>query len=214
MADDKQPRKQAVTPRNRGTAAEGLAQNLAGVDWEAFQANMGRIGEALALGAGLKPGIAEGTGIASAMARAEAEGEAVPHPAAVGGEADASGSRAGGAPIKKIKATKTQNRPGVLRVKEYPITEDTLENIGTLRVSAAFWFAIGSLALGFVLSAWQSLSLGGDEVSETAKATWTTYRNIGGAIALIAYGAGLFYFCKGKSVIKFVKDNTIHDPLD
>jgi hypothetical protein len=98
-------------------------------------------------------------------------------------------------------------------VKEYPVTEQTLNSIGTLRISAAFWFAVGSLAFGFALSCWQSLSLASD-VDAATKATWVVYRNVGFAAAAISYLAGGFYFFKGKGVIDYVKENTTHDPVD
>lgn len=115
--------------------------------------------------------------------------------------------------VRPIRATKTRHRPGVLSLKEYPITEDTLNNIGTLRLSAAFWFSVGSLALGFALSSLQSLFFTGN-VSDTARAVWITITIITGIIALIAYAAGGFYFFRGQSVIQFVKDNTSHDPVE
>jgi hypothetical protein len=131
--------------------------------------------------------------------------------AGVGQVAGRSSSAAG--PTKRIRNTKTQHRPGVLRVKEYPVTEQVLDNIGTLRLSAAFWCAVGSLALGFALSCWQSLSLA-SAVDEATKAAWKVYRNVGFGIALIAYLAAVFYFFKGKSVIQYVRENTVHDPVD
>ncbi len=165
------------------------------------------------------PRLANGEGRSagsSSLVGVAQEGGAAPEggSGAAAGSAIETGEGKSSKPNKRIRATKTQNRPGVLRVKEYPITEDTLDNIGTLRVSAAFWFAIGSLALGFALSAWQSLELADGSVTDATKASWTAYRNMGAAAAVIAYVAGVFYFLKGKSVIQFVKDNTIHDPLD
>jgi len=97
-------------------------------------------------------------------------------------------------------------------VKEYPVAEDRLDNIGTLRTSASFWLAVGSLAAGFALSCWQSLALGGRDVSETATATWTVYRNVSGVVSLCAYVAGIYYFRKGSAVIRFIKEHTVHDP--
>lgn len=96
-------------------------------------------------------------------------------------------------------------------MKEYILTEDTLDNIGTLRTSAAFWSAVGSIGLGFVLSTFQSLSLAGDAVVPATTATWEAYRNMGAFLTVVSYAAALFYFCKGKSVLKHVKDNTTHD---
>lgn len=129
----------------------------------------------------------------------------------------AGGSKPGsteGTPTRKIRSTKTHNRPGRRVVKEYPITEDVLNNIGTLRTSAAFWAAVGSLALGFALSAWMSLSLAGSGVTDAVKATWTAYRNISFIFAVFSYGSAAAYFLKGKSVIRYVKDSTEHDELD
>jgi hypothetical protein len=115
---------------------------------------------------------------------------------------------------RKIRSTKTHNLPGKRVVKEYPITEDVLNNIGTLRASAAFWAAVGSLALGFALSAWMSLSLAGSGVDAATTAAWRAYRNLSGVFALFSYAAATFYFFKGKSVIQYVKDSTTHDPMD
>lgn len=99
-------------------------------------------------------------------------------------------------------------------MKEYPVAEDRLDNIGALRTSAAFWVGVGSLAFGFSLSCWQSLSLAGNDVTETARATWTVYRNVGFVVAIASYIAGAFYFLKGNSAIKFIKDHTTHDPVE
>ena len=99
-------------------------------------------------------------------------------------------------------------------MKEYPITEDVLNNIGTLRASAAFWAAVGSLALGFALSAWMSIELAGDDVNATAKASWYAYRNLSFALAAFSYLSAGFYFIRGKSVIKYVKESTEHDATE
>ena len=112
---------------------------------------------------------------------------------------------------KRIRASKAKPRPGVYSVKEYPITEDTLDRIGTLRTSVAFWSAVGSLGLGFVLSTWQSLSLTGDGAKQEAVAAWWAYVKAGGFITAVSYAAAIYYHCKGKSVLQFVKDNTTHD---
>ena len=115
---------------------------------------------------------------------------------------------------RKNRSTKTQHRPGVLRLKEYPITEDTLDNIGTLRVSAAFWFAVGSLALGFALGSIPALVMAPKDVPTTAFAVSCSLAIMAGVVAVVAYGAGTFYYKKGQSVVQFVKDSTVHDPID
>lgn len=112
---------------------------------------------------------------------------------------------------RKIRSTKTKHMPGVLSVKEYPVAEDRLDNIGAMRTSAAFWIAVGSLALGFALSCWQSLSLAGNDVPATSKVAWTVYRNVGFFIAVVAYGAGWYYFRRGNNAVKFIKEHTTHD---
>lgn len=114
-------------------------------------------------------------------------------------------------PRRRIRSSKNKPIPGVYSVKEYILTEDTLDNIGTLRASAAFWSAIGSIGLGFVLSALQSLSLAGNTVDPAAKASWEAYWQIGAFVTAVSYGAAFFYFMKGKSVLKQVKDNTTHE---
>lgn len=127
------------------------------------------------------------------------------------------GAVAGGGEAKpkpKIRSTGTKHRPGRLYMKEYPVTEATLDHIGTLRLSAAFWFSLGSLTLGVTLSTVLSLSLAGPEASEAAKATWTSMAWLTGAVTLIAYIAGAFYFFTGKGVVDYVKENTVHDPID
>jgi hypothetical protein len=158
-----------------------------------------------------EPQIAAGVGHTVGTSTVNGVGQAVGSSAGTGVGASAPADTP---PAKRIRSTKTKHRPGVLQLKEYPITEDTLDNIGTLRVSAAFWFAVGSLALGFALSAWQSHALAGNDVDAAAKATWAAYRTIGVVVAVVSYVAGGFYFWKGKSVIQFVKDNTTHDPID
>ena len=105
----------------------------------------------------------------------------------------------------------TEHTPGRRTMKEYPITEETLDNIGTLRTSSSLCFAIGSLALGFTLSSAQSLSLAGTGVSEAIAATWTAYTWAGGIVAFGAYIAGGVFFLKGGSVLRKVKDETRHD---
>ena len=115
---------------------------------------------------------------------------------------------------KTIRSTNTRHRPRVLSVKEYPLAEDRLDNIGTLRGSSAFWAAIGSLGLGFVLSTWQALSLAGSDVPADTVAAWRAYLKASIFVTVVAYSAAIFYYFKGKSVLQYVKDNTTHDELD
>jgi hypothetical protein len=112
---------------------------------------------------------------------------------------------------RRLRTSRNKNIPGVYSVKEYILTEDTLDNIGTLRSSAAFWSAIGSIGLGFVLSAVQSLSLAGETVDAATKASWTAYWQLGLFVTVVSYSAAVFYFCKGKSVLQHVKENTTHE---
>jgi hypothetical protein len=100
-----------------------------------------------------------------------------------------------------------------LVVKEYPVTEQVLDNIGTLRFSCAFFAAIGSLALGFALSCWQSIDLASGEAAATL-ATWTVYMNVGFFIAGVSYLAALIYYFKSESVIEYVKKHTVHDTVE
>lgn len=96
-------------------------------------------------------------------------------------------------------------------VKEYPITEDRLDNIGNLRLSSALFSSAGSLGLGFVISTMQSLSLAGGSVDVATKATWTAWCWSVGFFTIVAYAAAAFYFIKGKSAVDYVKENTVHD---
>ena len=84
----------------------------------------------------------------------------------------------------------TSHVPGKRVMKEYPITEETLDNIGTLRTSASACFAIGSLALGFALSNVQSIALA-TGVSPVIVATWTAYGWASAIVAVAAYIADL-----------------------
>ena len=94
-------------------------------------------------------------------------------------------------------------------MKEYPITEETLDIIGTLRTSAAACFAIGSLALGFTISNFQSIAFATGVKPEVA-ATWHAYGMIGIVVAVGSYIAGIIFFCKGRSVLKKIKEETTH----
>lgn len=156
------------------------------------------------------PDAADGTLAAPAPGAGQVAGGSAP-----GGDGGKAGGLAAGEPttprIKRIRASKNKPRPGVYSVKEYPITEDTLDRIGTLRTSVAFWSAVGSLGLGFVLSTWQSLSLAGDGAKQEAISAWWAYVKAGAFITLVSYAAAIYYHCKGKSVLQFVKDNTTHD---
>lgn len=99
-------------------------------------------------------------------------------------------------------------------MKEYAVTEDVLNNMGSLCVSATLWAAVGSLALGFALSAWVSLDLAGTDVDAAARLSWEAYRNIGFIAALCAYNAAAYYAVRGKSVIEHVKEGTVPDEVD
>lgn len=111
----------------------------------------------------------------------------------------------------KIRSSKSKPKPGIYSVKEYILTEDTLENIGTLRTSVTFWSSVGSLALGFVLSTGQSLTLAADEADVATNAAWCAFFTVGLFVMIASYSAAIWYFCKGKSVLQFVKDHTTHE---
>jgi len=103
----------------------------------------------------------------------------------------------------------TSHVPGKRVMKEYPITEETLDNIGTLRTSASACFAIGSLALGFAISNCQSIALA-TGVSPVIVATWTAYGQLSGIVAVATYIAGGIFFWKGHGVLKRIKQETTH----
>ena len=92
------------------------------------------------------------------------------------------------------------------------MTEETLDTIATLKTSATACFAIGSLALGFALSCWQALSLGGSSIPPDVAATWSAYRWSSTLITALSYIGGGLFWCKGGSVIQTIKDSTTHAP--
>jgi hypothetical protein len=113
-------------------------------------------------------------------------------------------------PPAKPRYSRTKNKPGIFSVKEYPISEDKLDSLSTVRASSAFWTGVGSLALGFALSTCQSLGVAGADVTPEASATWAAYATAGFIVAGVCYGAAVIYYCKTKSMLQFIKDNTVH----
>lgn len=96
-------------------------------------------------------------------------------------------------------------------MKEYPITEETLDNIGVLQTSAASALAVGSLSLGFALSTWQALSLAGDTIPSDIKATWIAYQTAGLILTIGAYFVGLCFYWKKSTVLRKIKHETTHE---
>lgn len=113
---------------------------------------------------------------------------------------------------RKPSGSTTTHVPGIRTIKEYPVTEETLDTIATLRTSATVCFAVGSLTAGFALSCWQALSMGEGTVAPAVAATWSAYRWSAVVVTLIAYVGGFIFWAKGGSVIQTIKDNTTHAP--
>jgi len=97
-------------------------------------------------------------------------------------------------------------------MKEYPVTEETMDTIATLKTASTVCFAIGSLAAGFALSCWQALSMGEATITPAIAASWSAYRWSASIAAAASYIGGVIFWLKGGSVIQSVKDSTSHGP--
>ena len=96
-------------------------------------------------------------------------------------------------------------------MKEYPITEETFDMIGTLRNSASVFFSIGSLAFGIAISTLQALSFADSKVGIDVVAMWKACGWAASAVSVGAYIAGIIFYAKGSSVMARVKSETVHD---
>ncbi|WP_339464401.1 hypothetical protein [Pseudomonas sp. EA_65y_Pfl2_P74] len=65
---------------------------------------------------------------------------------------------------------------GKRRVTVYTLAEDTLENLGTLQLTASLCFAIALALLSFSAGAFMSISLAGTAAPVSAVATWNTLK--------------------------------------
>lgn len=130
--------------------------------------------------------------------------------AAPGGSPAPGQGGAGGTAGKSIKQTTTIIQKGVLVMKEYPITEETLNAIGSNRANSAFWCAVGSLCLGTCLSIVLSVSLAGNSVDAVTVAVWKTIGWLSFIATLITYGAAWRHYRASESLVDYIKRNTVH----
>lgn len=139
MADDKQPRKQAVAPPRRPNAAEGLAAGLASIDWKAMQARLANITTALQ---GVQ--LPHGTG-SKAAGQQQRDLEA----AAIGGEQKPR--------RKRGTQGKTFLHGADRTVRYYKPTEAELDRLGELSKDEATAWARIAFCLGLLVNVFLGL---------------------------------------------------------
>lgn len=103
---------------------------------------------------------------------------------------------------------------GKRRVTVYTLAEDTLENLGTLQLTASLCFAMALALLSFSAGAFMSISLAGTAAPESAVATWTalkwTTMLFGVFFLIVSVASQIRHSQKWNKI----KTETIHDEVD
>jgi hypothetical protein len=92
-------------------------------------------------------------------------------------------------------------------VRDYPVTEDELDNLFKAGMFAAFLFFLGTSALGFSISLFKDLSLAADAPKD-AVVFWSTVRWVLAVFGLCAYAYGAFEFYRSRNHISRIKAQT------
>jgi hypothetical protein len=108
------------------------------------------------------------------------------------------------------KGSSTNHIPGKREMKEYPITEETLDSIAVMKRSSAGCYSAASLFFGLAISSAQSLCFAGKDVSA---AMWGAWIAIGIISAIAAFGgvlAARWFDGREKNALQKIKDETTH----
>jgi hypothetical protein len=163
--------------------------------------------------------------MAKQMADQPSSGNGGAPPGAIAGSAGTSGnpsSPAAGGSVDQLptqqpkisrgrKGSGNDPLPGRRAMKEYPITEETLDNIGVLKTAAAFCFSSSALLVGFAASDFQSLAMAGGTVSDAVWSMWMTIAIITSFLAVGLGAAGILFHRKEGGTIARIKQETTHE---
>jgi len=100
---------------------------------------------------------------------------------------------------------------GKRRVTVYTLAEDTLENLGTLQLTASLCLALGLALLSFSAGAFMSISLAGTAAPSSAVATWDALKWTTMLFGFFFLVVSIVSQVRHKQKWNKIKTETIHD---
>ena len=95
-------------------------------------------------------------------------------------------------------------------MKVYPINEDQLAQLGTLRGLGGICFTLAGAAFGFALNVYKDLQIQGQIPAEVL-AYWSAIRDVSFFAAIVLAIIGVFFFGKGYWRLHQIKGATKFD---
>lgn len=101
--------------------------------------------------------------------------------------------------------------PGRRSVKEYAVSEETLDSMGTASTSSSIYLTIASVAAGYAGSIYLSIFTATSLLPESNAIRLELMMNFSIIISVIFFFLAAISIFKQKGIIKRIKRETIHD---